>query len=90
MEVEDLEGWKHIGKITHYFEHPNAGIIELTEDALTVADEIKIKGHTTDIEQKVDSMQIEHEDVEEAQVGDKVGVKVKDRVREHDVVYKKV
>lgn len=90
MEVEDLEGWKYIGRVTHFFEHPSAGIIELTEDGLKIGDRIKIKGHTTDFEQSVDSMQIEHEDIEEAKKGDVIGVKVKDRVREHDVVYKAV
>jgi len=88
MEIEKLEGWKYIGKVTHFFEHPSAGIIELTEDELKVGDKIKIRGHTTDIEQTVDSMQVEHEDIQEAKIGNTVGTKVKDRVREHDIVYK--
>jgi len=76
-----------IGKVTHYFTEINVGVIELSED-LKVGDEISIEGATTDIQQPVDSMQIEHDDVEEASSGDAVGMKVKDRVREGDIVYK--
>nr|AGF93530.1 peptidase U32 [uncultured organism] len=76
-----------IGKVTHYFTEINVGVIELSE-ALEVGDEISIEGATTDIQQPVDSMQIEHDDVEEASSGDAVGMKVKDRVREGDIVYK--
>ncbi|MCH8065247.1 MAG: translation elongation factor-like protein, partial [Chloroflexi bacterium] len=49
---------------------------------------IHIKGHTTDLEQVVDSMQIEGQPVEEAKVGDKIGIKVRERCRDGDVVYK--
>lgn len=76
-----------IGEVTHYFTDINVGVIELSGD-LKVGDEISIEGETTDIQQPVDSMQIEHEDVEEASSGDAVGMKVKDRVRETDIVYK--
>lgn len=85
-----MEGWKYIGRVAHFFERPSAGIIELTEDSLKIGDRIKIKGHTTDFEQPVESMQIEHEDIQEAKIGDTIGVKVKARVRENDVVYKAV
>lgn len=88
MEAENLPGWKYIGKIVHFFEHPSAGIIKLTEDGLNVKDTIKIKGHTTDFEQSVNSIQIEHEDIEEAKKGDIVGIKIGNRVRENDIVYK--
>jgi putative protease len=57
---------------------------------LKVGDTIAIKGPTTDIEQKVDSMQIEHESVQEAKAGQSIGMKVTDRVRETDIVYKKL
>jgi len=63
-------------------------IIELS-DSLRVGDQIHIKGKTTDFEQTVDSMQIEHEAVQEAKSGDVVGVKVKERVREGDGIYLK-
>ncbi len=90
MEVEDLEGWKCIGEVVHFFEHPSAGIIKLIEDGLKIGDVIKIKGCTTDLEQEVSSMQIEHDEIEEAKKGDEVGIKVRDRVRKHDVVYKTI
>ena len=61
--------------------------IELTA-ALKVGDKIRIKGHTTDLELSVDSMQIDNEPVDEAKAGDSIGVKVPERVRDGDTVYK--
>ena len=77
---------KQIGKITHYFDQISVGVIELT-GTLKVGDKIRIKGTTTDFEQKVDSMQIEHDQVKEAKKGDAIGMKVADRVRLNDIVY---
>lgn len=76
-----------VGGVSSYFSHVEAAAIELNGD-LKIGDTIHIKGHTTDLEQKVDSVQIENESVENAKAGDSVGVKVKERVRRHDVVYK--
>lgn len=78
-----------IGKITHYFDKIEVGIIEITKGKLAVGEEIHVKGATTDFEQVVDSMQIEHEQVKTAKKGDAIGLKVKDKVREGDEVYKK-
>ncbi len=78
---------KAIGEITHYFGHINVGIIELS-DALKVGEAIHIKGHTTDITQNVDSMQIEHVVVTEAKKGDAVGIKVSQKVHPKDKVFK--
>ena len=78
-----------VGRVAAYFAHPEAAAIEL-EDSLKVRDTIHIKGHTTDFEQEVESMQIENEPVQEAKKGDSIGVKVKERVRCNDVVYKLV
>ena len=78
---------EEIGKVTHYFSKIGVGVIELSKD-LAVGDKIKIKGATSDFEQKVDSMQIEHEKVEKAGSGQSIGLKVKEHVREHDKVYK--
>jgi len=83
--TEDLG--KPIGVITHYYGHLSVGIIKLN-DTLKTGDKIKIKGHTTDISQNVDSIQIDHKDVPEAKKGDIVGIKVSDHVREDDQVYK--
>ena len=79
---------KQIGKVSHYFGHINVAAIELTDGALAVGDNIHIKGHTTDLSEEVDSIQIEHEQVSSAKKGQSIGIKVPDHVREHDVVYK--
>ncbi len=76
-----------IGKVTHFFGRISVAVLDLTEP-LKVGETIHIKGHTTDLTQKVESMQIEHKDVEEAKPGDSVAIKVAGHVREHDVVYK--
>jgi putative protease len=78
-----------VGRITHFFSKISVAVIELT-DSLAVGDTIAIKGPTTDFEQTVDSMQIEHENVREAKAGQSVGLKVAQRVRETDIVYKKL
>jgi putative protease len=77
-----------IGRITHYFSKIDVAVIEL-KAALSVGDTIAVKGPTTDFEQNVDSMQIEHKNVQRAEGGQSVGLKVMQRVRETDVVYKK-
>jgi len=77
-----------IGRITHYYSQVGVGIIELTEGALKVGDTIHIKGHHTDFTQTVDSMQIEHQSVAQAPKGKVVGIKVKEKVREHDQVFR--
>ena len=76
-----------IGKISDFFARPVVVAIELTA-ALKVGDKIHIKGHTTDLELIVDSMQINNVDVKEAKAGDSIGVKVSERVRKKDTVYK--
>ncbi len=75
-----------IGSVVHYYAKPSVAGIVLSGD-LAVGDTIRIKGHTTDFTQPVDSMQIEHEVIERASSGDDVGVKVADRVRLHDEVF---
>ena len=76
-----------IGKITHSFGKIGVGIVEISKK-LNIGDTIHIKGATTDFEQKVDSMQIEHENVDKAKKGDIIGLKVDDKIREEDKVYK--
>lgn len=76
-----------IGKVSDFFARPVVAAIELTA-VLEMGDRIHIKGHTTDLELNVDSMQIDNVPVEKAKAGDSVGVKVPERVRSGDTVYK--
>ena len=76
-----------IGNVSDFFARPVVAGIELTAP-LRQGDKIHIKGHTTDLELTVGSMQINNVDVTEAKAGDSVGVKVSDRVRRGDTVYK--
>ncbi len=85
MEEKPVE----VGKITHYFTKIGVAVVELN-GTLSVGDKIRIQGPTTDFEQTVESMQIEHENVKTAKKGQSIGLKVKDHVRETDTVYKVV
>ena len=76
-----------IGKVSDFFARPVVAGIELTA-ALKVGDKIHIKGHTTDLEMIVTSMQIKNVNVQEANAGDSIGIKVTDRVRKGDSVSK--
>ena len=76
-----------IGTVSDFFAHPVVAAIELTA-SLKVGDKVRIKGHTTDLKLSIDSMQIENESVQEAKAGDSIGVKVSERVRGGDTVYK--
>jgi len=78
-----------IGRITHFFPKINVAVIEL-KAPLSVGDTIVIKGPNTDFEQVVDSMQIEHKNIQRAEQGQSIGLKVTERVRETDTVYKKL
>ena len=77
-----------IGRVSHYFAHVNAAAFKIEKGTLQVGDQLYFKGHTTDFKQAVTSMQIDHAPVQTANVGDDIGIQVKDRVREHDAVYK--
>ena len=77
-----------VGRVVKFFSKPSVAAVEITSGILRVGDSIRIKGHTTDLEETVDSMQIEKESIEEAEPGFLVGIKVKDRVREGDKVFK--
>jgi putative protease len=77
-----------IGQITHFFSKISVAVIEL-KAPLTVGDTILVKGPNTDFEQVVDSMQIEHNSIQRAEPGQSIGMKVAQRVRETDRVYKR-
>jgi hypothetical protein len=76
-----------VGTVEGYFAKPSVAILKLTAP-LRVGDRIYVKGHTTDFQQAVESMQVDHAPVQDAQAGSSVGVKVTGRCREHDIVYK--
>ena len=76
-----------IGKVSDFFSRPVVAGIELTAP-LKVGDRVHIMGHTTDLELSIQSMQIDNASVEEAKAGDAVGIKVPDRVRRGETVYK--
>jgi putative protease len=76
-----------IGTVSDFFARPVVAAIELTA-ALKLGDKIHIKGHTTDLELDVESMQINNVDVKEAEAGNSVGVKMPERARKGDSVFK--
>ena len=78
---------KEIGKVAHYFGNISVAAIEITEKTLSVGDTIHIKGQTSDFTQTVNSMQLDGTPVQQASVGQTVGVKVTEHAREHDTVY---
>ena len=79
---------QEIGKVTHYFGHIGVAAIDIAQNTLSVGDTIRIKGHTSDFTQTVDSMQIDGADVQQASAGQSVGIRVTEHAREHDTVYK--
>ena len=78
---------EEIGKVSDFFARPVVAGIELT-GTLKLGDKLRVKGHTTEVEFVVDSMQVNNVDVQEGKAGDSVGIKVPDRVRRGDTVYK--
>ncbi len=84
---KEKEG-KLIGRITHYFDKIEVGVIELTA-SLAVGDTIRVVGgENTDFSQEVESMEVEHEKIKKAKKGNSVGLKIKEKVREGYKVYK--
>jgi putative protease len=77
---------KLVGKISHFFDKISVAVIELSGN-LKVGDKIRIKGNTTNFEQKVESMQIEHKQVKEAKASQGIGLKINSPARVNDLVY---
>ncbi|MFQ5838545.1 MAG: translation elongation factor-like protein [Thermoplasmata archaeon] len=77
-----------VGEVFKYYAKPHVAAIQLTDSPLRVGDSIQIQGATTDFSQAVESMEIDRVKVESAKVGQSVGVKVNERVRPGDIVYK--
>ena len=77
-----------IGIVSNYFSKISVAAVEITNGTVSVGDRLHFLGHTTEFESTVHSMQIEHKSITEAKKGDSVGIKVSERVREGDKVYK--
>lgn len=86
MPEKEVEG-KLIGKIIHYFDKIQVAVVELS-DALKIGDTIRIVGGDVDFEQVVESMQVDHKEIDKAKKGDEVGMKVSEAVRDGYRVYK--
>ena len=81
---------EQVGVVVKFFVKPSVAAIEVTNGSIKTGDRLKYKGHTTDFDEQVTSMEKDNQVIEEANVGDLIGIKVKDRVRENDKVYKVV
>jgi len=79
-----------VGRVTRYFGKVGVAAIEIHGGNLRIGDTIRIRGKTTDFSQPVESMEVEHQSVETAVPGQLVGIKVRERAREDDVVYKEI
>lgn len=75
-----------IGKVTHYYDKIGVAVVKLNQ-AMKVGDKIKISGHDKEFSQVISSMQVEHDQINEAKKGAELGIKVEQAVREGDVVY---
>lgn len=78
-----------VGHVTHFFGHVSAAAVKIEKGNLKVGDRLYFKGHTTDFEQVMESLQVDHVGVQKAGKGAEVGIAVKARVREGDAVYKR-
>ena len=81
---------EQVGVIVKFFAKPSVAAIEVTSGTIKTGDVLTYLGHTTDFTEQVGSMELDNQPIEEAKVGDLVGIKVKERVRENDKVYKVV
>jgi translation elongation factor EF-1alpha len=76
-----------IGTVTHYFSHLSVAAVQL-DQPLRVGERIHMKGHTTDLVQTVESMEVDHQPMDQAGPGDDLALKVDDHVREHDKLFR--
>lgn len=77
-----------VGIITHYFGKIGVAVLKATDGELSVGDTIHVKGSLTDFSQTVDSMQVEHAQIDKLERGQEAGVKLKEKVHEHDEVFR--
>ena len=81
-------GEEKIGEVVKFFAKPCVAAIKMTDGEVKIGDTIKITGHTTDITNTLESMEVNNQKVEKAVAGDFIGIKVSDRVRPGDEVFK--
>jgi len=79
---------EQVGVIVKFFAKPGVAALEVTNGTIKKGDLLRYKGHTTDFTETIASMEIDNQPVDEVKAGDLVGVKVRERVREGDKVYK--
>lgn len=79
-----------VGVVVNFYAKPSVAALKVTHGMINKGDFLRYKGYTTDFTEVVESMEIENQPVEKAQAGDLVGVKVRERVREKDKVYRVV
>ena len=79
---------QEVGKVSNFFAKINVAAIKVTDGVIKVGDTLHFKGQTSDFQDTVSRMEVEGQSVDEAKPGDEIGIKVKERVREHDSVYK--
>ncbi|MBW1711631.1 MAG: translation elongation factor-like protein [Deltaproteobacteria bacterium] len=77
-----------VGQVLKFFAKPMVAAIDVTGGVIRVGDRLRFAGHTTDFEIEVSSIQEEHQSLEEARAGQQIGIKVPDRVRAGDQVFK--
>lgn len=82
-----MEGKQEVGRVTHFYPKVSVAVVEL-KAPLSVGDRITVAGKTTNFEQVVESMEIEHKSIQKASVGQSIGLKVTSRVREEDIIYR--
>lgn len=77
-----------VGEVVKFFAKPSVAAVKITDGELKVGESIKLFGHTTDLTMAIDSMEVNNQKVEKAVAGDYIGIKVPDRVRPGDEVFK--
>jgi translation elongation factor EF-1alpha len=81
---------EEVGVVVKFFAKPSVAAINVTKGSIKIGDTLVYKGHTTEFTEQVMSMEMDNQAIDEAKPGDMIGVKVKERVRENDLVYKVV
>ena len=81
---------EEVGTVVKFFTKPSVAALKIEKGSIKTGDVLHYKGHTTDFTEEIASMEVDNQSVDEAKAGDLIGIKVKDRVREKDIVYKVV